>query len=166
MHPFCKLLSSFLNACKGLFLGIFGISTQLLFWSETIDVAEENHLILRWHFRHKQIHSQDILTEASLQSKAVAGDVAMHAALCSASWCCFKVAAHWPNASSTRWGTVFGAHTQQMRCHSVCLHVLCTNCPLLALQKYQQLREAQHRLSKGCNESGSDTFPSRGNPLA
>lgn len=111
MHPFCKLLSSFLNACKGLFLGIFGISTQLLFWSETIDVAEENHLILRWHFRHKQIHSQDILTEASLQSKAVAGDVAMHAALCSASWCCFKVAAHWPNASSTRWGTVFGAHT-------------------------------------------------------
>lgn len=50
-------------------------------------------------------------------------------------------------------------------CHSVYVNVLCTNCPLLALQRYW-LQEAQHRLSKGCNESGSDTFPSRGNPLA
>lgn len=151
------------NACKGLLLGIFGFFTPLLsrmkpeLLLNKISRAARSDVVLE-----TQVGAQE-LAALHLEPGCIWG-VPRRAGQCSTCQWRFWQRHQWPGAPRARRGFA-GAHTRQMRCHSVCSHVLCTNCPLLALQS-SWLQEAQQRLSKDSNESGSDVFPSRGNPLA
>lgn len=163
-HLFCMLLKRALNACKGS-LGIFGFFSPHSFHSMKLELllneisrADQSDVVLEI-----QVGAQDLTVPSSgawlYLGRIPGGQVdAPHASDI------FWQRQQWPKAPRA-WRGFAGAHAQQMRCHSVYSHVLCTNCPLLALQS-SWLQEAQQRLSKGCNESGSDVFPSQGNPLA